>query len=87
MIYSSNFNLKKSNIVFLLKDTDYTYDMKCCERTFKTMLKDMYVRECIGLCRDTRNIQSRQQQPIPVICDPVRHIPDRFCRVKREMMP
>merc|ERR1712212_682551 len=68
-------------------DTDYTYDMKCCERTFKTMLKDMYVRECIGLCRDTRNIQSRQQQPIPVVCDPVRLIPDRFCRVKREMMP
>ena len=61
--------------------------MECCEREFAKELTDMHTRECIGLCRDSRNIQSRQQQPIPVVCDPVRQIPDRRCRVKREMMP
>ena len=82
MIYPSNFNRNKLNIVFLHKGTKYKFDEECCKREFMKVLKDeSKTQMCIGLC--TPKTLGR----IPTVCDDVKQIPDQMCTVEIQTKP
>merc|ERR1719284_117488 len=62
--------------------TEYTYDVPCCEREFRKVLKEeSKMQMCIGLC--TPKTIGR----IPTVCDDVKGIPDRMCKTEKQTKP